>query len=78
MNERDRSCNQVGGSRILSGLDCKLSNRRSVEIPELDRSCAALHCRRGVRLREGGTRRKDNNLCSSFNTAEKTKEPSGF
>ena len=28
--------------------------------------------------REGGTRRKDNNPCSSFRTAEKTKEPSGF
>jgi SAM-dependent methyltransferase len=50
VNERDRSCNQVGGSRILSGLDCKLSNHRSAEIPELGRSCAALHCRRGVRL----------------------------
>jgi hypothetical protein len=27
---------------------------------------------------EGGTRRKDNNPRSSFNAAEKTKEPSGF
>ena len=29
-------------------------------------------------MAEGGTRRKDNNPCPSFSTAEKTKEPSGF
>jgi predicted ATPase len=34
--------------------------------------------RLGVRLAEGGTIRKDNNPRSSFRTAEKTKEPSGF
>ena len=38
----------------------------------------ALRCRGGVRWAEGGTRRKDNNPCSSLSTADKTKEPSGF
>jgi hypothetical protein len=32
----------------------------------------------GLRSAEGGTIRKDNNPCTSFRTAEKTKEPSGF
>jgi hypothetical protein len=73
------SCNQVRDnvSRFPSGLECKPSTDRSAE----SQSWEALVCVTvsvGSALGEGGTRRRDNNPCSSFSTAEKTKEPSGF
>jgi hypothetical protein len=73
------SCNQPrnNASRFPSGLECKTLNDRPAGCQSREPS-AARRPPGGARWGEGGTRRKDNNPCSSFSTAEKTKEPSGF